>query len=98
MTGIDEKEKNKIIGVIQGLIPKAKIYLYGSRARGTYTQGSDIDIALDIGKKIPRIDVGEIRDMLNASNMIYKFDVVDLHAIPEEMKKNILQEGIVWKD
>lgn len=98
MTGIKDEEKRKITEVIKALIPNVMIYLYGSRARGTFKQGSDIDIALDAGKQIPRIDVGEIKDMLNASNMIYKFDIVDLYSIPKEMKTIILKEGIKWTD
>jgi len=98
MTGIKEEEQQKIIRVIKALIPKATIYLYGSRARGTFKQGSDVDIAVDTGTKVPRINIGEVKDMLNASNMIYTFDVVDLNNIPNEMKENIIKEGIKWID
>lgn len=98
MTGIDNEIKQKIIRIIEALIPQAKIYLYGSRARGTYRENSDIDLALDVGNKIPRLDVGEVRDLLNASNIIHKIDVVDLHAVPHEMHSIILKEGVVWKE
>lgn len=97
-TGIDERTKHIIIGVISTLFPQAKIYLYGSRARGTYKHGSDIDVAIDAGKKLERVDVGEARDMLNESNIPYKIEVVDFHNIPDQMQKNILKEGILWKD
>jgi predicted nucleotidyltransferase len=97
-TGIDNALKQKIIGIVKVLVPKVKIYLYGSRARGTHNERSDIDIALDRGEKIPRIDVGEVRDMLNASNIIYKIDVVDLNSISPEMREVILKEGLLWKE
>ena len=98
MTGIDKKDQTKIIRVIEALIPEAKIYLFGSRARSTHQDRADIDIAIDAGKRLERVDVGEIRDMLNESNISLKIDVVDLHNIPEEMKTAILEEGIVWKE
>ena len=97
-TGIDDSIKQKIIKVSHALLPGVKVYLYGSRARGTYRAGSDIDIALDAEHKISRFQVSELRDMLNASNIMYKIDVVDLHAIPEEMRSVILTEGILWKE
>jgi len=94
---VEEKYKKKIIAVLSALFPSAKIYLFGSRARETHSKFSDIDIAVDAGKKLPRVDVGEARDMLRESNVPYKIDVVDLHGVSEDMKKMILKEGILWK-
>lgn len=51
MQTIDEKTKHKIIAVISALMPDVKIYLFGSRARGTNSRTADIDIALDGGEK-----------------------------------------------
>jgi predicted nucleotidyltransferase len=44
------QEKETIIRLLEALFPKVKIYLLGSRARGTYSVTSDIDLALDTGK------------------------------------------------
>lgn len=97
MYPLDEKTKNKIIAIISVLIPNAKIYLFGSRARGTNAQYADIDIALDAGKKLSNIDVDEVKSMLNESNIIYKIDVVDIHQVNDLMKQQILEERIIWK-
>ncbi len=96
MKNLDDEIKNKIIRVIHALIPKADIYLFGSRATGKHHDRSDIDIALDADKPLDRLDVGEIRDMLNASNIPYSFDIVDLHNIGEDLKKDIYAQGILW--
>ena len=93
----EQKHKDKIIGILSVLFPKAKIYLFGSRARGTHRDASDIDIAIDAGSKLSFSQVGEASDTLNALNIPYKMDVVDMHLIPEDMKKMILQDGILWK-
>ena len=89
--------QKKIIAILSALFPNTKIYLFGSRARGTNQEFSDIDIALDAGTKLRRADVGEARDMLSESNIPYKIDIVDFQDISEEMRKFILQEGILWK-
>lgn len=94
---LDEKYKNKIISILSALFPRTKIYLFGSRARKTNREFSDIDIALDAGRPLDNIDVGEARDMLAESNVPYKIDVLDLQSVPEEMKKIILKEGVLWK-
>lgn len=97
-TGIDERTKRIIIGVIKTLLPDAKIYLFGSRARGTQSERSDIDIAVDTGRKLKRVQVGEARDMINESHILYKVDIVDFQNISEEMRQHINKEGVLWKD
>ena len=94
---ITEKQKQTIINLIVALQPHVKIYLFGSQATGTQVRGSDVDIALDAGYPMKSADVGEIRDVLNETNMPYKFDVVDFHLVSEDMKAMILKEGILWK-
>lgn len=69
-------------------------YLYGSRARGDFNPGSDIDIAIRFWKD--RIKIYEIRDKLLEQNLIYTFDILDYDEISnEKLKKNIDREGIV---
>lgn len=88
--------KEKIINVIHALIPQADIYLFGSRATEQHHAKSDFDIALDAGQPLNRLDVGEIRDMLNASNIPYQFDIVDFHNVGQDLKNDIIKEGILW--
>lgn len=97
-TGIDEKTKRKIIAIIRAVLPGVKIYLFGSRATGHFRERSDIDIALDGSKKLDRLDVMEIKDMLEASNIMLHFDILDICAVDEKMKENILKHGIIWND
>ena len=59
MKNLDEKTQKKIVAIISALIPQAKIYLFGSRARGTNSEWADIDIALDAGKLLEGTDVSD---------------------------------------
>lgn len=96
---IKKEDKEKIIAIVSALIPEAKIYLFGSRARLTHHSRSDIDIALDAGKKIePRYRVGELRSMLVESHIPYKIDIVDIYMTSDDMRKAILEDKIIWKD
>lgn len=96
--GLKPEERAKIIGVLTILFPDAKIYLYGSRARGTHREFSDVDIAIDAGHKLSPRFFAEARGMLEASLVPYNFDVVDFHCIPVAMKEAILREGILWQE
>lgn len=95
--GVDDETKRKIIGVISLLIPHASIYLFGSRARGTQSKWSDIDIAVDAGEKISRYSIDEARSMLEASNTPFKIEIVDFNSVSSDMQKSIVDERIVWK-
>jgi len=97
MNQLDEKIKQKIIAVISALMPDVKIYLFGSRARGTNSPRADIDIALDGGKRLPIEDVDEIKSMFKESNIMYQIDVVDFYQVSELMRNEISKERVMWK-
>lgn len=95
--GVDDRNKGKILGILSVLFPEAKIYLFGSRARGQYSKYSDIDLALDSGSPLPWEDLGEAKDMFAESNLPYRIDIVDLQELTADECQRIKDEGIVWK-
>lgn len=95
--GIDVKTKEKIINIINALLPEISIYLFGSRARGTQLQWSDIDIAVEAQQSITSFAIGELVSMFEASNIPYKIQIVDFNSVSHAMQENILNERIIWK-
>jgi predicted nucleotidyltransferase len=83
-----ETYKNIIIPIILKHLPHAKIILYGSRACGNDRPGSDIDIALDVGKEVDSKKLNAIVMDLEESSLPIKFDLIDFYAIPQEMKRD----------
>jgi predicted nucleotidyltransferase len=92
------KQKEQIIGILNVMYPGIKIILLGSRARGDFKENSDVDLALDIGRKIKVEELAQIQNLIEALNVPQMVDVIDMHRIPADMKDIILKEGIVWKD
>lgn len=90
------EEQEKIVKLLTALLPTVKIILFGSRARGTHRPTSDIDIALDAGRKLGTLEIAQAQNILEALNIPQKIELVDIHAIPEEMKTIISKEGISW--
>ena len=93
---VDQQET--IIKLLTVLFPESKIYLFGSRARGTERPESDIDIAIDNGARIPFLELAKARNIIEALYIPQKIDIVDVTAVPQEMRDIILREGIVWKN
>jgi uncharacterized protein len=72
-----------------------KAVVFGSRAKGNFLKGSDIDIAL-YGKNL--IDIkGKIHSQLDEeTNMPYFFDVIDVNSISnKDLLDHIERIGIV---
>jgi len=74
------------------------VYLFGSRTTGSFTIGSDFDVAVlaagDISRKLSLI-----REKLERSNIPFKVDLVDLQLTSTEFSFQVKTEGIVlWKN
>lgn len=68
-----------------------KVILFGSRARGTNRERSDVDLAVSGG------NIRDFRfDMEEEAQTLLMFDVVDLdRPISEELQKEIERDGVV---
>ena len=96
--GLSPEVKTKIINLCKAMIPDAAISIYGSRARGDYSERSDIDLVLDAQKPIDYFVIAELKDVLSATNIPQRFDIVDLNSIQDEnFKKNIKKEMVLWQ-
>ena len=74
---------------------KVKIYLFGSRAKGSYTERSDIDIAVLSDEDIS-FELALLREIIENSNLPQTVDVIDLNTVDSEFREQILKEGILW--
>ncbi len=92
------KKKETIIRLLTALFPDIKIYLFGSRARGDNRPGSDIDLAINIGRELTLEELAQTKNVLEAVNIPFKIDIVDMHNIPGTLLNIIKKEGISWKN
>lgn len=97
--GLDDKSRQKIIDLCKAIAPAASIWLYGSRARGDFTDRSDVDIALESKKEpIDFFTIAELKDVIAASDIGYKVDVVDFNSISDrDFKENLSGSRVLWK-
>lgn len=94
---ISAATKRKIIRLTEALFPDAKIYLFGSYARGSQNNYSDIDIAIDNGSPVDRFALDELQEILKVSDIWPKVDVVDYCAANESFKEEIDRDKTIWK-
>ena len=75
---------------------RARLYLFGSRARGDAARTSDIDIAIWPEAPLEPGTLARIRDALEDSTIPYAVEVIDLSSVDERFRRRVLAEAIAW--
>ena len=85
--------------VVKFLAPqRARLFLFGSRARGAAHRTSDIDVAvLPEAPLIPGA-LARLREALEESDIPYRVEIIDLSTVSEAFRRRVLAEGIPWND
>ena len=90
--GLSEEIYNKIKNIVNQN-SKYTFKIFGSRAKNTYKNTSDIDIA--IFENVSKEDEYKIRNQFDLLDIIYKIDLVFVNNnTKKEFLEEILKEGI----
>jgi len=92
--GLPQRTIDELLNYFKGNPYVEKVCVYGSRAKGNYRRGSDIDFAvwMSEGGYASRI-WGDLDELPTP----YKFDVTDYKSLTHEgMKKSIDNDGILF--
>jgi predicted nucleotidyltransferase len=94
--GFETGDLETILAVIKQYPAVEQAIIFGSRAKGNYKKGSDVDIALkgDINFNI----ISRINSTLNEeTNLPYKFDIINYAQIDNlALSEHINRVGIVF--
>ncbi len=92
---IRPSDLNIVQSILQRTLTKdAKVWVFGSRAKGTATRSSDLDLAIDSGRALDREESSALFHAFEESDLPYKVDVVDLYAVNKTFKIIIEQQRI----
>ena len=88
MFGIYPNSYNEILKILESCESITAVVIYGSRAKGTHKEGSDIDITLK--GKVTNQDFSKLWHSLDDSYIPYKFDI----SIYDNLSSITLKEHI----
>lgn len=92
--GLNESTIRNIRRVFLQYPQISKVILYGSRAKGNYKNGSDIDLCI-IGNNISMQDVNRIHLELDNLDLPYTFDISNFKKLNnQDLVEHILRVGI----
>lgn len=94
--GLKEAHRNKIIEVLSSNPRVINVLLFGSRALGAFSEGSDVDIAL-VGDELTLDDQADLMEALEKTSIPQRIDLL-LHKKIESqaLLEHIEQHGVEW--
>lgn len=95
-TGLSSKDLTLIRQAAEAYPEIEQLVLFGSRAKGNYRKGSDVDLAV-MGSKVTYETITQLADRLNEELPLpWFFDVLDYHTLTEPaLKEHIDRVGLV---
>lgn len=96
---LEPKYRDQLLDIINQSMKgfKGKVFLFGSRARGTPRTTSDIDLAVSPGASEAMVSL--LRENLENSTIPYSTDVIDLSTSDQCLVREVKKEGVLlWND
>lgn len=97
--GLSVQDCNDIETVFRSQSWVRRVWLFGSRAKGSAKPGSDVDLALD-GAQGDLTKLSELRYLLNEESCLpYRFDLIDRASIHSpELAEHLERVGLLLYD
>ena len=93
--GLSERDEQAIFGIFQKYPEVNNVFIFGSRAKGLFHSGSDIDLAID-GNQVSYKILQQIKNDFEESSLPYRVDLVDMEKIDHfPLKEHIKRVGKV---
>ena len=95
---IDPRDRQEIERILAPVLThcRAKLRLFGSRARGDARRTSDIDLACNAERPISPAELSVAREALEESRIPFRIDLVDYGSAQPLLREAIDREGIAW--
>lgn len=86
MICVTENEMDIILKILKKHVPKAEVFVFGSRYKGTNKEHSDIDIAVDFKRKMSLKEHTVICEAFEESELPFRVDVLDYNNVSPEFR------------
>ena len=77
---------------------EARVWVFGSRATGRAWRYSDLDLAIDAGRRLTLDETAILREAFSESDLPYRVDVVDWQSVDEHFRGIIAAQRLPLHD
>ena len=82
--------RSLVLSILDTKLPRnAKVWVFGSRATGRARSYSDLDLAIDAGRRLNLDDLAGLTEALSDSDLPHRVDIVDWHGIDDRWRQTI---------
>ena len=89
MIDLQPQHEQIVMSILQQHAPEADVYAFGSRAAFTAKPHSDLDLVVVEKTEIAIRRMQLLEEAFADSDLPFRVDVLDWHAIPEDFRKHI---------
>jgi predicted nucleotidyltransferase len=83
-----------VLDILRAHLPRrTKTWVFGSRVTGRARRYSDLDLAIDAGRRLTLDEIARLAEAFSDSDLPYKVDLVDWHEIDDPWRETIAAEG-----
>jgi len=94
--GLSERDMRTISGILRKYPDIRRVFLFGSRAKGSFKAGSDIDLAI-MNDGLRENTIRALQIDFEESSLPYFVDIVYFPALSHpELKEQILRAGVLF--
>ena len=84
-----------VLNILRADLPQsAKAWVFGSRATGRARRYSDLDLAIDAGRRLTLDEIARLSEAFSDSDLPYKVDLVDWQDIDDRWRQMIVAERV----
>ena len=92
---LSEEQQRLVIEILRANMPEqTKVWVFGSRATGRARRYSDLDLAIDAGRRLTLDEAAVLHEAFEDSDLPYRVDLVDWQAIGEPFREVIAVQRI----
>ena len=87
MLNISPTHLESVKTILSNFVPDCEVRAFGSRCNGTAREHSDLDLCVCGNEKLDWKLLANLKDALMESDLPFRVDVLDYHAMPEHFRK-----------
>jgi len=97
MINVTESQMQIILRILDRYVPDSQVWAFGSRVKGNFKSYSDLDLVVISEDKMSITEFGELIEAFQESDLPFRVDVLDWHAISPEFRQVIKRNYEVVK-
>lgn len=92
MIQLTTAQLQEVHDILNQHLPSATVHIFGSRANGSARAGSDLDLLINLGRRITIAELAELKNAFDESDLPFKVDLVDAYSVADGFLREVGKE------